>query len=85
MITLLSTIILIPVSLMPTVYLMPSGQAFGGSIYAIVVILAGLYFVWQAVQLYNKRDVASAKKLMYTSFVYLPVMQLALLFDFIVK
>lgn len=85
MITLLSTIILIPVSLMPTAYLMPSGQAFGGNIYAVVVILVGLYFVWQAVQLYNKRDVASAKKLMYTSFIYLPVMQLALLFDFIVK
>lgn len=85
MITLFSTIVLIPVSLMPTVYLMPSDKAFGGSIYAIVVVLVGLYFVWQAVQLYNKRDVASAKKLMYTSFIYLPVMQLALLFDFIVK
>lgn len=84
-ITLLSTIILVPVSLMPTLYLMPSGQAFGGNIYGVVALLAGLYFFWQAVQLFQKRDVASAKKLMYTSFFYLPLLQLTLLFDFIAK
>ena len=84
LITLLSTIILIPVSLMPTIYLMPSGQAFGGNVYTVIALLAGLFFVWQAIQLYNRRDVVSAKRLMYSSFIYLPVMQLALLFDFVV-
>ncbi|MEJ7693197.1 heme o synthase [Daejeonella sp.] len=84
-ITLLSTIILIPVSLMPTVYLMPSGQPFGGNIYGLLALIAGLYFFWQAVQLYKNRDVASAKKLMYTSFFYLPLLQLTLLFDFIAR
>ncbi len=84
-ITLLSTIILIPVSLMPTIYLMPAGQPFGGNIYGVVALISGLYFFWQAVQLYNKRDVASAKKLMYTSFFYLPLLQLTLLFDFIAR
>lgn len=84
-ITLLSTIILIPVSLMPTHYLMPSGDAFGGSIYGITALLAGLYFTWQAVQLFRKQDVPSAKKLMYTSFFYLPLLQLTLLYDFIIK
>ncbi len=84
-ITLLSTIILIPVSLMPTVYLMPSGQPFGGNFYGLVALIAGLYFFWQAVQLYKNRDVASAKKLMYSSFFYLPLLQLTLLFDFIAK
>ncbi|MES2875658.1 MAG: heme o synthase [Bacteroidota bacterium] len=84
-ITLLSTIILIPVSLMPTVYLMPSGDAFGGYIYGVIALIAGLYFLWQAVQLFLKQDVPSAKKLMYTSFFYLPLLQLTLLFDFIVK
>jgi len=68
---------------MPTLYLMPSGQAFGGNIYTIVALLAGMFFVWQAVQLYIKRDVPSAKKLMYTSFIYLPLIQLTLLFDFV--
>lgn len=84
-ITLLSTIILIPVSLMPSVYLIPSGQAFGGNFYSVLALLAGLYFFWQAVQLYTNRDIPSAKKLMYTSFFYLPLLQLTLLFDFIAK
>ncbi|SKB65254.1 heme o synthase [Daejeonella lutea] len=83
--TLASTIILIPVSLMPTIYLMPSGQAFGGNIYGAIALIAGLYFCWQAVQLYQNRDVTSAKQLMYTSFFYLPLLQLTLLFDFIAK
>ncbi|MHB1177643.1 MAG: heme o synthase [Daejeonella sp.] len=84
-ITLLSTVVLIPVSLMPSVYLVPSGQAFGGNIYSLLALVAGLYFFWQAVQLYLNRDVPSARKLMYTSFFYLPFLQLTLLFDFIAK
>ncbi len=84
-ITLLSAIILIPVSLIPTIYLIPGGQAFGGNIYTLIALISGLFFTWQAVQLYIKRDVPSAKKLMYTSFFYLPALQLTLLFDFIAK
>ena len=82
---LISTIILVPVSLMPTIYLMPSGQAFAGNSYALIALLVGLFFVWQAIQLYKKREVSFAKKLMYTSFIYLPLMQLTLLFDFVLK
>lgn len=87
LITFVSAIILIPVSLMPTYLLMPSGidNPFGGSVYMGIAILAGLYFAWQAFQLYVKLDIASAKKLMYTSFFYLPLIQITLLFDFIVK
>jgi protoheme IX farnesyltransferase len=64
---------------------MPSGDAFGGSIYSIIALIAGLYFFWQAYLLFQRQDVPSAKKLMYTSFFYLPLLQLTLLFDFIVK
>ena len=84
-ITLLTTIILVPVSLMPTAYLMPTGVAFAGNIYLVIALSAGMYFIWKAILLYKYMDVASAKKLMYTSFIYLPLLQLALLFDFIVK
>jgi protoheme IX farnesyltransferase len=84
-ITLITTIILVPVSLMPTVYLMPSGLAFAGNIYLVIAVLAGMYFIWKAILLYKNMDVPSAKKLMYTSFIYLPLLQLALLFDFIAK
>ncbi|WP_276359089.1 heme o synthase [Daejeonella sp. H1SJ63] len=81
--TFVSTIILIPVSLMPTYLFNPSGQAFGGTIYMIVVSGMGLYFALQAYKLLKSRDVPSAKRLMYASFFYLPVLQLTLLFDFI--
>ena len=86
-ITFISALILIPVSLMPSVYLMPAGhdQAFGGTIYIGIAIISGLFFAWQALQLFLKRDIPSAKRLMYTSFFYLPVIQLTLLFNFIGK
>jgi protoheme IX farnesyltransferase len=86
-ITFISALILIPVSLMPSIYLMPGGhdQAFGGNIYVVVATISGLFFAWQALQLFLKRDIPSAKRLMYTSFFYLPVIQLTLLFNFIGK
>lgn len=75
--TLLSTIALIPVGLMPFFY------GFGGYIYASVSVLCGIYFCYQAFRLHLAGDVPSAKKLMYSSFLYLPLVQLALLFDLI--
>ncbi len=85
LITLVTTIILVPVSFMPTLFFIPSGPAFGGIIYLIIAAVSGIYFVWKAILLYKNLDVVSAKKLMYTSFFYLPILQLALLFDFIAK
>lgn len=76
-ITLLSTIILVPVSLMPFIY------NFGGVVFTGIALVGGLFFCWQAIQLFIRQDIASAKKVMYTSFFYLPAIQLALLFDFI--
>ena len=73
---LLSTIVLIPVSLMPTFY------HFGGYGLAIISLIGGLYFLYTAIQLYKKLDIAAARSMMYVSFVYLPVVQLSLLFDF---
>jgi protoheme IX farnesyltransferase len=70
---------------MPTLYFMPSGDAFAGNIYLVIASIAGLYFIWKSILLYNNMDVPSAKKLMYTSFIYLPLLQLTLLFDFIAK
>ena len=76
-ITLLSTIILIPVSLLPTYY------GFGGFYVAGVSIIAGLIFFWYAWKLYVEMDIPSARKVMFCSFFYLPVVQLVLLFDFL--
>ncbi len=74
---LLSAIVLIPVVLLPTL------MGFGGYYLAAVSLLGGILFAWYAWQLYVKMDIASAKKVMFTSFIYLPLIQLMLLFDFI--
>jgi protoheme IX farnesyltransferase len=72
-----STLILIPVSLMPTFY------GFGGYIIASVSVAIGLLFAWYGFKLLQTREVPDARKLMFCSFIYIPVVQLVLLFDFI--
>jgi protoheme IX farnesyltransferase len=84
-IILLCTIVLVPVSYLPTLYLMPNGEVFAGDVYLVIASIIGLYFIWKAILLYKNMDVLSAKNLMYTSFIYLPLLQLTLLFDFIAK
>ncbi|WP_423146865.1 heme o synthase [Rubrolithibacter danxiaensis] len=77
--TLASTIILVPVSLLPTI------MGFGGYIIGVVSLIAGVVFCWQAWKLYRNLDIVSARKVMFGSFFYLPLVQLVLLFDFIAK
>ena len=74
-ITFISTLILIPVSLLPTIY------GFGGNVIAGVSIICGLIFSYQAFVLVKKLDIKSAKSLMFGSFIYLPIVQLVLLFN----
>ncbi|WEK19029.1 MAG: heme o synthase [Candidatus Pedobacter colombiensis] len=78
-ITFLSTLILIPVSLLPTI------DGFGGYYIGGVSLLAGLVFAWLGFKLWVKMDLDSARKVMFCSFFYLPLVQLVLLFDFIIK
>lgn len=69
------TIGLIPVSLLPTFF----GYTGMGS--AIVAIIAGIIFTKQAIDLYRSLSTEDAKKLMFGSFFYLPIVQLAYLID----
>ncbi len=70
---------LIPISLLPGIF-MESGW-----VYAIIALLSGAVFAWQSYVLLMKCDDASATKLMFGSFLYLPIVQLALLIDFYLK
>jgi protoheme IX farnesyltransferase len=79
LIIVISAIVLIPVSLLPTIY------GFGGFYIAGVSVIAGLVWLYYTVKLYQNMDLPSARKVMFTSFFYLPVVQLVLLFDFITK
>jgi protoheme IX farnesyltransferase len=74
---LFSTLLLIPVSLLPTF------MGFGGMVVAVVSVLSTLLFIWYGWQLFVRLDIPSARKVMFTSFFYLPLIQLTLLFDFI--
>ncbi len=78
-ITFLFTLILVPVSLLPT-YI-----GFGGLYVGVISLTCSFAFLYFAFNLLLKQDIGSAKKLMYGSFLYLPIVQLALLFDFIGK
>ena len=75
----LSTLILIPISMMPFFY------NFAGYIYVVIATVCGLLFLRQAFKLYQTQGSIAAKRVMYSSFLYLPVIQLALLFDFVIK
>lgn len=66
---------LIPIGILPYVFLM------AGPVSAVITTICGIYFMAKAIKLHKTLEIADARKLLYASFVYLPVVQLALLFD----
>jgi protoheme IX farnesyltransferase len=72
---LIYTLGLIPISLLPTFF------GFTGIVSAVVAVIAGGIFAAQAMALYRSLSADDAKRLMFGSFIYLPVVQLAYLFD----
>lgn len=79
LVTFIFTLILVPVSILPTLY------HFGGYYVGVVSLIFSLGFLYLAFMLLRTLQIDSAKKLMYGSFIYLPVVQLMFLFDFIGK
>ena len=78
-ITFILTLILLPVSLLPTLY------GFGGYYVGGVSLVCSLIFLYQAFNLMRTLQIGAARKLMFGSFFYLPVVQLMFLFDFLGK
>ncbi len=72
-----SALLMIPVGFLPLYY------GFGGWIFTAVSLLGGLLFAYYGFKHAMERTDATAKKVMFTSFFYLPLTQLVLLFDFI--
>lgn len=70
---LISAILMIPVSILPF------WAGVGGVISTSVVVIAGLSMLYYAVKLHTTKDEKMATKLMFASFFYLPVVQLAFL------
>jgi protoheme IX farnesyltransferase len=78
-ITFIFTLILLPVSLLPTIY------GLGGYYVGAVSLVCSIIFLYQAYNLLRTQQIEAARKLMFGSFMYLPVVQLMFLFDFIAK
>jgi protoheme IX farnesyltransferase len=66
---------LVPVALMPTVF------GFAGPVYFVVAFFLGIVFLWSAVGLARRGTRDSARRLMFTSLVYLSTLLGVLAFD----
>ncbi|MFM7770457.1 MAG: UbiA family prenyltransferase, partial [Bacteroidota bacterium] len=76
---LLYSMFLIPVSLLP--WALPLGLPMVGNIAASICILIGIYFVWLSWNLYLEPNMKNARKVMFASFFYLPIIQIAYVID----
>lgn len=72
---LLYSVFLIPVAMLPWVFDM------SGSVSMVIAVVCGMAMSWFALDLYNKRGIPQAKKLMFASFVYLPIVFLVYVLD----
>jgi protoheme IX farnesyltransferase len=73
--TVIYSLLLIPVGVLPYYIGM------SGIVSLIIVSIANLFMVWQCVRLYRDMELKSARRIMFSSYIYLPVVLLALLGD----
>jgi protoheme IX farnesyltransferase len=71
----LYSVILIPIGCLPYVFGM------SGLTSLIILAIANFYMVWQCILLFRQMDVKAARRVMFSSYIYLPVVLLALLAD----
>lgn len=69
------TILLIPVSLLMFIL------GYTGIVSAVIVLITGLLFLLQTIKLYKSCSAKDARSLMFGSFLYLPIVLIALLVD----
>ena len=73
--TVIYSLLLIPVALLPYFIGMT------GMLSVIIVSIANVFMVWRCVGLYRNMNVSSARKVMFGSYIYLPIVLLGLLVD----
>ena len=77
--TIMYSLLLVPVTLAPYYTGMCDYNSTQGIISLILIGLANAFMIGRCVTLYKKMDVSSARKVMFGSYMYLPVVMLALL------
>jgi protoheme IX farnesyltransferase len=73
--TVIYSLLLLPIGVVPYFIGM------SGIIGLIIVAIANLFMVWQCVRLYREMDVKAARRVMFSSYIYLPVVLFGLLGD----
>jgi protoheme IX farnesyltransferase len=71
----LYSVILIPIGVLPFFFGM------SGMVSLIVVLIANIYMLWRCITLFKRMDISAARGVMFSSYIYLPVVLLALLAD----
>ncbi len=69
------SVLMIPVGLLPYKF------HISGQISLVILMICNLMMVGQCLRLYKEMDVKAARRVMFSSYIYLPVVLLALLFD----
>jgi protoheme IX farnesyltransferase len=77
--TIVYSLLLVPVTILPYFTGMCNYNDIQGMIGLGLIILANLFMIGRCVGLYRKMDVPSARKVMFGSYMYLPVVMLAML------
>lgn len=67
--------------LMLPVGLLPYFIGMSGVVSFIILIVANLFILWQCIRLYREMDIKAARRVMFSSYIYLPIVLLALLAD----
>ena len=75
--TVLYSLLMIPVTVAPYYTGMCSYADVKGIIGLSLVLLANIFLLYRCISLYKKMDVAAARKVMFGSYIYLPVVMLA--------
>ena len=77
--TVMYAVLLIPVCVLPYVIDLTGYESIKGKICLAIVMLANLFLVLRCLQLYKNMNAKAARQVMFGSYVYLPVVLLALL------
>ncbi len=77
--TIIYSLLLVPVTLLPFYTGMCSLEGTKGIISLVLVVLANMFMIWRCVGLYRTMAVKAARRVMFGSYLYLPVVLLALL------
>ncbi|MGE5520972.1 MAG: heme o synthase [Candidatus Dadabacteria bacterium] len=77
--TIIYSLLLLPFCILPFILGSSRYEGVGGMICLGIVVIANLFLIMQCVRLYIRMDAGAARRVMFSSYIYLPFVLLALL------